>query len=708
MAPFLPSDATTSIMSPSFVDDGLSFSRRMPRSGSRWDIDKWLEGTSVAPSANSTTDTSGYTGSFLDDGADMLAVDQMIMVPGFGRIDKRFYRKGKRGKDGEVWTEDMARAVGGDIRRSLREIGGLGDVKVVEGVEKVGRKSEGKERGTGEVDEDGGVWVKAPLDFGAFVIEDDDKRIIIVERDGEYDSGRPEEVVDDLGKSKGDKEEEKRRKREEKRKKEGASAKWNEESSARRKRSEHKKSRCRRSSTITTKPLKPIPEADTTEHDSIVPPKILSFTNFFVTGGVSGWPSPVPSPPKPPASPTRSPPGAWPSPVSSPVKQSSGVRWGTGSATRSAHTSTVEPVNTWKEEMSEESISTTRQASAVASYRSRSKSSYRSRTHPENGWEGRLGESGDQDSTAQSARSPTKPVVSRVSSRPGSESKGSWTRDVEEFFSHASPATVISRVPAAAESNTAWDEPVTSYSTHSHASSGCARSRAPSTKTTAIVEQTWDEPTSTHSSLSSHSSHETSTSYNTPSFSAWNAPSATEDTRCTNSWPKSAVDDSQVSTIQPYSWRRDVEEQSTYSTNGSSGSRSNAGSITGAYPWPKDGEDNETWKMDTDTRSVRSGHSTYHHSTVEDAPPTPAEVLQEWGTLATSNTGWGDQGMDAATGITTAWNGSHDGSNGSAKSRRDKSGYSEENETWLNSELGGMKFREAEWRRPGAISWRDV
>ena len=40
---------------------------------------------------------------------------------------------------------------------------------------------------------------------------------------------------------------------------------------------------------------------------------------------------------------------------------------------------------------------------------------------------------------------------------------------------------------------------------------------------------------------------------------------------------------------------------------------------------------------------------------------------------------------------------------------RDKSGFEEDNETWLNKEVEGVRYREAEWRgEPPVGSWRDV
>jgi hypothetical protein len=760
MAPFPPSDTLTSITPPSFIDDGRSFQHRMPRFSARSKVNQWLEAASIAPSASSTTDTSAYTGSFVDDGADMLVQDR-TNVPGFGNIDRRFYeQREKKSEVEEEWTEDLALAVGGEIFRNLTESRGLGDLQVVEKTAE--RKQMGKS--VRKAEDDGGVWVKAPITWGAFVIEGEDGRIVVVDADGEYDSGGPGEVAIELGMSKGEKEEEKRKKREVRKKEmEAAAAKRDEEAASRRRDADQEKRRHIRGSTTKTKSLTCSRQTETFEVESVAASNAPSLTKFFATGAASGYLSPVPVLEKPSASPTRSPPGAWPSPVLSPVKQSSEVKWDTGSPTHSASASAMEPAATWKTETWDEYESGTKQSSVAESHRTtRTKSSHRSLTRSGNGWEETKEETweeygsttkqpsivtshrstrtrsshhshsparpGDgwgaqkddpwaQDSIAQLSRSPTKSVISHASSGAGSTSRGSWKRDVEDFQSRGSPTTVITRAPSVVKSETAWDNPMTTSSWHSRTSSRSARSIAASTAI-AITEQTWDKPASRHSSSSSQTSRKTSISHNTPSFSAWNAPITEDNTKSTHSSRRSSGEGSQVSTVQPFSWRREVEEQSTCSTVGSPGSRSDAASVTEADTWKEeddeDDENMETWNQDADSQSVRSTHSTYHHPTVESAPTTPAEELQEWGadtrsqpTQAApdnSDSGWGDRRSEAGGDQTATWNGSQ----GSAKSRRDKSGYGEDNETWLNTEVGGVRFREAEWRRPGALSWRDV
>lgn len=73
-------------------------------------------------------------------------------------------------------------------------------------------------------------------------------------------------------------------------------------------------------------------------------------------------------------------------------------------------------------------------------------------------------------------------------------------------------------------------------------------------------------------------------------------------------------------------------------------------------------------------------------------------------------TGWGgDVAPPSATGIvSSAAVGDEDGDADSGN-WIDKSGYEEDNETWLNAEVEGVKYREAEWRaEPEPGTWRDV
>ncbi|KAF2685289.1 hypothetical protein K458DRAFT_430839 [Lentithecium fluviatile CBS 122367] len=727
MPRFQHSEAMTSITAPSFFDDAGNVERHM-RCGGRWDINAWLQSTPALASTLSMTDTSAYTGSVMDDAADMLPLGHGAR-PGFGRIDKKFYSEGKRGKDEREWTEEMAKAVGGDIQRSLARLGGFGEVRVMGAEEgaREKRRAGRKKRAGGEEDEDRCVRVRAPPAWGSFVIEGKDGRVIVVDKDDVYDSGRPgENIVVDWGRTRSEKEMERQRKKDERRKKE--KEKEQAISLALKLRSPDAKLQDKSWSNRNTELAqqdKPILEADTSDDASVIDSNVPSPTKFFITGGASGWHSPLPSPVKPPASPTRPPPSSWPSPIPSPVKRSSVSTWGTKLPVKSGLPSAVESVDTRKEhETWDEGVSTVKPASLVGSHgSSRIVSSRHSSNRSVKGSDGRATWTQDGEDVARPILSPSRSDTSRVSSHVAS--RGSWTWDADDFY-RGSLTTVVSREPSPAKSGTSWGKPTSTYSTHSRTSSRSTRSRARST-TTAVagVKQIPGIPTSTHSSTSSHSSRKTWAS-RTPSFSAWNALTTTEDdTKSKHSSQKGSVDGSQASTIQPFSWRREIDDESTHSTNGSPGSRS----VAGASAWQADHDDTETWKQDTDARSVRSTQSVYRRPTVEDAPDTPTEEKQEWVTGWTenasdktvkpgSNSGWGAKDSDA--GKSSTWNGSpsrsasgwargsQHGSNGSVKSERDKSGYSEDNETWLNTEVGGVRFREAEWRRPENFTWRDV
>lgn len=168
-------------------------------------------------------------------------------------------------------------------------------------------------------------------------------------------------------------------------------------------------------------------------------------------------------------------------------------------------------------------------------------------------------------------------------------------------------------------------------------------------------------------------------------------------------------DESKVSTVQPYSWRRDEEDESTHSTTGSIEPGSVFASDTEPGMWQKDDEEAGLWVDNGDAKSVKSTTSTYHRPTVEDVPETSEEEAQEWPTSTEhvsewSSTAAGDFNLGAAEGAVEqpcTWNGSQHGSSGKWTSKKADSGYEEDNETWLNTEVGGVKFREAVWRISG-------
>ncbi|OAL00074.1 hypothetical protein IQ06DRAFT_377911 [Phaeosphaeriaceae sp. SRC1lsM3a] len=289
----------SSITPPSFIDDGTAFPNRRPPSN----IAKWLATTS-SPSSD-TASTSTYTGSYVDDGADMLLPSQHR--PGFGAIDARFYKQRKR-RDGETcraWNEDIQRAVAGDIGRSLEGLRGVGGVDI-----RPANGAEGERRG-GRKDT---VTVPLPRRWGTIVIKDESGRVIVVDEEGEFDS---RSMMEDGNKEggkwikaastiSGPSVEGQDRVRKEKRKKENIPEPANV------------------LQPILESEYEDVPGDDTAETDSMSP------TDFFMTGGASGWPTPKTSsgaysPTKTfnkskKGSPTWSLPGSWPSPPQSPTK----------------------------------------------------------------------------------------------------------------------------------------------------------------------------------------------------------------------------------------------------------------------------------------------------------------------------------------------------------------------------------------------------
>jgi hypothetical protein len=364
----------SSITPQSFVDDGGSFTKRITRGLDQRHIAKWI--------ASNGSDTSAYTGSFVDDGADMHL--PLGAAPGFGPIDTRFYkqRKRKESKHGAetLWNDDVQKAISGDIQRNLDKIRGLGRLEV----KKTNRDSRQDEIvGEQKQVKKDTVAVPMPPQWGTFVIKADDGRVIVVDKNGEFDS-RPRKtgseqpkhwvkaastiepsspvrgsIPPSLPKHRTSRLSHERSKESRK------------EKTERQKKDKHKKSRQSQHSLPTI--LTPIPESE--YEDGYLPSggdDIGSPTDFMMTGGASGWPSsratsmasPVLSVsdgyeyigPKAPikaisegfrhvsprsrghkdvvreldswteekkTSPVRSPPGGWPSPELSPAKETS-------------------------------------------------------------------------------------------------------------------------------------------------------------------------------------------------------------------------------------------------------------------------------------------------------------------------------------------------------------------------------------------------
>ncbi|KAL5114748.1 hypothetical protein ACEQ8H_007365 [Pleosporales sp. CAS-2024a] len=265
-----------STSAPSFVDDGSSFTNRVL-------YPQHQDKPNRIPSSASA---SAYSGSYIDDGLDMLPASR----PGFGALDPKFHRRRKAKDRTSCWNDDVQKAVAGDIGRSL------GGLRIWAGVElKRHREDEEKNGQTATVT----VTVPLPRRWGTIVIKDGE-RVVVVDEEGEFDSGGVEReyegkrwvkalstksLLEDLGG------------------KEDAKA------------------------------IPSIKESDSEseyENEDAVyenEADVMSPTGFFMTGGRSGWPlreaSPMPSKQKSKgSSPIRSPPGTWLAPLSSPTKQS--------------------------------------------------------------------------------------------------------------------------------------------------------------------------------------------------------------------------------------------------------------------------------------------------------------------------------------------------------------------------------------------------
>jgi hypothetical protein len=274
-------------------------------------------------------------------------------IPGFGPINSKFYRQRKRRDDDGrgPWNEDIQKAVAGDITHSLERMRGIGGIEVKKAHERGGeRREKEKKKDT--------VTIPVPPRWGTFVIKSDDGRVIVVDEDGEFDSGpRP-------GNEQG-------------------GSKWvkapttislppsltsyasleEDEDNGHKSKKKHKKQ------PEPLKSLTPIIESEYEEdgYQPSVSEDLMSPTDFFMTGGVSGWPSRDASPvrshikstrssmhstskspmKKKSKSPVRSLPGSWPSPQQSPTKSIISVS--------STSTSAGEVVQSWGKEGSRHS-----------------------------------------------------------------------------------------------------------------------------------------------------------------------------------------------------------------------------------------------------------------------------------------------------------------------------------------------------------------
>ncbi|EUC46183.1 hypothetical protein COCMIDRAFT_36144 [Bipolaris oryzae ATCC 44560] len=159
----------SSITPPSFIDDAISLTNRLPRGLSTHQVAQWL--------SQHGPDTSAYTGSFIDDDADSVLRDSG--VPSSHARDRRKEKK-KHGKE-QVWNEHVRKAVSGDVQRHVDKIRGLrGCVQIQKvGGGGVGESEKKKEK----------VAVPLPREWGTFIIREKDGRVVVVDEEGEFDSG---------------------------------------------------------------------------------------------------------------------------------------------------------------------------------------------------------------------------------------------------------------------------------------------------------------------------------------------------------------------------------------------------------------------------------------------------------------------------------------------------------------------------------------
>ncbi|CAN9206140.1 unnamed protein product [Alternaria alternata] len=284
----------SSITPQSFVDDGGSFTKRIPRGLDQRHVASWI--------ASNKSETSAYTGSFIDDGADMQLPPGV--APGFGPIDTRFYKQKKRKepRDGveAVWNDDVQKAISGDIQRNLEKIRGLGGLEVKR-TDRDGYQDK-KPRDQEKAKKDT-VTVPMPPQWGTFVIKADDGRIIVVDKDGEFDSGpqkalseqpkhwvKAASTVESASLAKGPVPHSTPMHRMSSRQTKERSKQKQKQKSGTEKSMKNNKSR--RSCLSSSKTLTPISESEYEEgylHSD--GEDMGSPTGFMMTGGASGWPS---------------------------------------------------------------------------------------------------------------------------------------------------------------------------------------------------------------------------------------------------------------------------------------------------------------------------------------------------------------------------------------------------------------------------------
>ncbi|USP72931.1 hypothetical protein yc1106_00205 [Curvularia clavata] len=158
----------SAITPPSFLDDGGSIANRLPQGLDKQRVAKWV-------SRGTFSDTSAYTGSFVDDDEDIVLRSSSISDRQARHEKEETRKKG----DEQVWNENAKKAVSGDVRRHMDKIRDLRGKVQVRKVKK-GREMEKEKKK---------VLVPVPRRWGTFVIKDKDGRVVVVDEEGEFDSG---------------------------------------------------------------------------------------------------------------------------------------------------------------------------------------------------------------------------------------------------------------------------------------------------------------------------------------------------------------------------------------------------------------------------------------------------------------------------------------------------------------------------------------
>ena len=560
--------------------------------------------------------------------------------------------------------------------RSLAKLKSVARVEVRDAREEDGRNARRKREKSmvGAVEDDGRVRIMKPLRWGTFIIEGKDGRVVIVDEQGEYDSGKVDER-EELARREGEYEERIRRRKErererakreaEKKEKEEARRlrKLEEEKELERKRAKAKddqrrdKHRRRRGRSPRPRSLTPIDDSGLSEEGE---PGVASPTKFFMSGARSGWtPSAISTaePQEIPTTPTK----LVSAPVS--VRQPSSTKSKLSGRSLIAATdhSTITSV-TKSDDTQEEKHTVTLEASATRLPSSAASLRYSDATT-----------STRPSVASRSPRTQTSTVGSEKPARK-SKSRGSHRtysntnslksrRDDGGKYSPRRQSTHVSSLSRSSiHTLTTWGETVEVHSSREPSKRGRSRGRSrssarhsrtirPDTPSRSLSRRATSHARSRNTSskqiedsdfeyITKHTVSRPSTRASNTSIAGWiqdSFPDAESLKRSRNQLqrtrqadgaraPSTILPQSEASAVTPYSWRRHVEELSDHSTIGSRRSVSHVSPI----PSNDRGSDGESIPLPaTDAHSFKS-HSTYRAPTVQDASG-EENGTQDWG-----------------------------------------------------------------------------